>query len=183
MKINTDQKEQEVGFKKVEPGEYIAQIQEGIMEYENENTGSISIGIPMQMMEVWTKGKKPGSEDSVTGKFTRFLPLKNVKENKIHEGFCGQLEALIVFAGLADEFVSKFVSHEDLKSMVANDFAALVEWLKWRLPDHLIGVELMTGKNFKTGDEETQLKKWWAVSGKGKPSVSEPEAADSGDWD
>lgn len=183
MQIDTSKKEQEIGFDMAEAGEYIAQLQEGVKRYDNENTGGVSLGIPFKLVDVYTKGDKPGSEKSVGAPHTHFFPIANFSEKRINQAPCDHLESLIVVAGLADKFMKQFNDYDDMKGLVKGDLDKLVEWLALNFPDKLVGLELKIGKNFRSKEDEAQTKKWWALGGsKPTPQVSNNARSDE-DWD
>lgn len=193
MKIDQSKTEKELGFKSIEPGAYIAQIQEGIQSYTNENTENTSLGVPLQMIDLYSKdttpaGKKvsPGTEDSLEGKYTQFIAVRNAAEDKIHQSAADRIEELVVFTDTAASFMEKFGKYDTMIDAIRGDWSGLVEWMQLRLPDKTIGFEAMEGKNWKTKEPETQMKRWWKLGGQGvQPETaasteSKPEA--DSDW-
>ncbi len=107
MKLNTEQKTMEFGFKIHEPGKYLFQVAQGIKLSESEMNKSKSLMIPFTSVEAID-----GNKDAVGGSANYFFGLLDEDGNE-RDFVVENLETFIANVGAAEGLIEKFPGEID----------------------------------------------------------------------
>jgi len=173
-----DGESMDLGFPKPASGTYVWQFQDGIDTYTNDDTGKVSIKLPMKVFIVIK-----GDEDALDNQHTLFIGV----DNKTAEN---QMNAILTFTGLIDKFIEKLGNDVDIAD------PKFLAGLKKFLPGKMIGGEheLKSSVSKKDGKtyENVNFKRLFEYkpdtakksAQKSAPAAgSEDAGGDAGGWD
>lgn len=173
-----DGESMDLGFPKPASGTYVWQFQDGIDTYTNDDTGKVSIKLPMKVFIVIK-----GDEDALDNQHTLFIGVDNKTAEK-------QMNAILTFTGLIDKFIEKLGNDVDIAD------PKFLAGLKKFLPGKMIECthELKSSVSKKDGQtyENVNFKNMAAYkpdtakksAQKSAPAAgSEDAGGDSGGWD
>lgn len=167
MELRKDAKNEEMdlGFKCPPKGDYVWQFTEGIDLHTNEEKGTRSIKIPLQVIEVIK-----GDEDAILGKGTLWPGVDSAYGEK-------QLLGILTMTGLLDSAIKNFGEDIDPGS------EKFVNFLKLKLPGKLVCAShiVQKSKSKKNPEQELENVNFTKMWKHGKSAATSGKKAAGGD--